>query len=72
MEMKNCENCKAEVMENANFCPKCGHALTAVAESIKKEERRGAMLEVVLALTDKIKDPASLETLNNLLKRLKP
>lgn len=72
MEMKKCEQCKAEVAENANFCPKCGKALTTIAESIKKEERRGAMLEVVLTLADKLKDPNDLEILNSLLKKLKP
>jgi predicted amidophosphoribosyltransferase len=70
--MKKCEKCKAEVMEGANFCPTCGEALTSVAERIKKEDRRGALLEVVLALIDKIKDPNDLEVLNSLLKKLKP
>lgn len=72
MENKNCENCKTEITNNYNFCPSCGKALTTIAESIKKEEKRGAMLEVVLTLANKLEDPKDLDILNSLLKKLKP
>lgn len=72
MEKIKCGKCEQILEENFNFCPKCGDPLTGVAENIKKEERRGAMLETVIALSNKIKDPASLTILNELLNKIKP
>lgn len=71
MENK-CEKCGELAKSNFNFCPNCGEALTEIAKNIKKEDRRGAMLETVIALSDKITDPKDLKILNELLKKLKP
>ncbi len=70
--MVKCEKCKAEVSEKANFCPNCGEPLTELAKNMKKEDKRTAMLEVVVALSGKIKDPDSLSVLNAMLQKLKP
>ena len=69
--MENCKKCKYELKEGYNFCPQCGEPLTLVAESIKKEERRGAMLEIIGVLASKLKDPDSLNVAEELLNKVK-
>ena len=35
-----CENCGAEIKENARFCPKCGHRVAGQKESEQKTAYR--------------------------------
>lgn len=69
--MENCKKCKCELKDGYNFCPKCGEPLTTIAESIKKEERRGAMLEIIGVLASNLKDPDSLNVVEELLQKVK-
>ncbi len=69
--MEKCTKCNSVVEENANFCPQCGEPLTTIAESIRKEQRRGAMLEIINVLLNNIKDAETLNVIEQLVNTIK-
>ena len=69
--MDKCKKCNADLEKKYQFCPNCSTPLTASAELLKKEERRGAMLDALMALTENIKDPESLKVIGSLVTKIK-
>ena len=60
MEKNRCEKC-GKILEDVNFCPECGTAISEIAKSLKIENEISIKLETVKDIIALTKD---VETLN--------
>lgn len=62
MICKNCNN----IIEDYNYCPNCGRALSKLAIEIENNKVLNTRLETLLKLTEVIEDEKTLSLINNI------
>ena len=68
--MMNCKECEKEILENYNFCPYCGSAISDVAKRLNKEKVDLIKVRLINEVCDQISDKKTLEILNKMTNSL--
>jgi uncharacterized membrane protein YvbJ len=65
-----CQACKTNNYEDANFCAMCGAPITANATILNKQRKASTQLELLNAITDEIEDIETIKTLRAYAQKL--
>lgn len=66
----HCKNCN-ELIEQANFCPHCGHPISEEAIKLDNIRTTNIRLETLLKLSESTNDEKALLSIKNLIEKLK-
>lgn len=66
----HCKNCN-ELIEQANFCPHCGHPISEDAIKLENVKTINIRLETLLKLSKLTDDEKTLSAIKNLIADLK-
>ena len=65
-----CPDCKLVQSLDNNFCPKCGKALTKIAEEYVYQIEKSAQLKLLMKMADGTNDEAVLKYVRDAVARL--